>query len=116
MKSLIKYLPLLLLCGCAGFQRSCASGMASTLGANWVVVQYKADGDPINCWKLENTSIENETGSDGIYWLAPSGHLVHISGWYNRVQVNGSNFDAAGKLIGVDMDLCKDGKYVTSQK
>lgn len=113
MKNLLKYLPLLLLCGCAGFQRNCASGVAGAIGADWVVVQYKADGNPINCWKLEGTSIDNEQGSDGIYWLEEGGHLVHISGWYNRVQVSHGNFAGAGKLVGVDMNLCKNGKYVT---
>jgi hypothetical protein len=113
MKNLLKYLPLLLLCGCAGYQRSCASNIAQTFGGDWIVVQYKATGEPINCWKLENTSISNEEHSDGIYWLGPNGHLVHISGWYNRVQVGGGNFDTASKLVGVDMNFCKNGKYVT---
>jgi len=111
MKNLLKCIPFLFLFGCAGYQRGCASGIAQTFGGDWVVVQYKADGNPINCWKLENTSISNEEHSDGIYWLETSGHLVHISGWYNRVQVKGSDFDAAAKLVGVDMKYCKDGKY-----
>ena len=111
MKKLLKYLPLLLLCGCAGFQRNCASGIAGAVGADWVVVQYKADGNPINCWKLEGTSIDNEQGSDGIYLLEPSGHLVHISGWYSRVQVAHNAFKEAANVIGVDIDKCKNGRY-----
>lgn len=114
MKNIFKFLPFLFLVGCAGYQRSCASGFASTLGADWIVVQYKADGDPINCWRLSGVSISNEEHSDGIYWLEPSGHLVHVSGWYNRVQVSGGNFSAAADLVGVDSSLCKDGKYLVS--
>lgn len=111
MKNLLKYLPLLLLCGCAGYQRSCASGIAGAVGADWIVVQYKMTGEPLNCWKLQGTSIANEEHSDGIYWLGENGHLVHISGQYNRVQVGGGKFEDAAKLVGVDMNICKNGKY-----
>lgn len=113
MKNLLKYLPFLFLFGCAGYQRSCASGCATQLGADWIVVQYKTDGDPINCWKLTGSSISNEQGTDGIYWLDDqTNNLVHISGWYNRVQVERNDFDGAAKLIGVDMKYCKNGKYI----
>lgn len=114
MKNYLKLLPFLfLVVGCAGYQRSCASSCASNLGSDWIIVQYKADGNPINCWKLNNASVDNETGTDGIYWLEPSGHLVHVSGWYNRVQVQNSDFESAAKLVGVELSLCKNGKYIS---
>ena len=103
---------LVVLSGCAGTARSCSSFSAESFGADWIVVQYRTDGTPLNCWKLKNASITNEQGSDGIYWKDPeSGHLVHISGWYNRVQVTGNNYEEAARLVGVDMGACGNGKY-----
>ncbi len=102
----------LLLTACAGMNRGCAAYNAETFGADWVVVQYKMDGSPINCWKLRAVSVTNEEHSDGIYWKdTTTNHLVHISGWYNRVQVIGGDYDVAAKLIGVDPQKCGNGKY-----
>ncbi len=116
MKSLLKILPLLLIVGCAGQQRSCASGIATTFGGDWVIVQYKADGNPMNCWMLKNTSVSNEQGTDGIYWLDnTSGHLVHISGWYNRIQVTNNDYHGAALLTGVEFDRCRQGTYYTGE-
>jgi len=93
-------------------ERSCSSSIASEFGSDWIVVQYDMDMQPKNCWKLVNTSITNETSSDGIYWLDNgSGHLVHISGWYNRVQVKNSDFEAAAKLVNVETALIQNGAY-----
>lgn len=99
------------LAGCAGMQRSCSVYRAERFASDWIVVQYGMSGI-INCWKLPNTSIANETGSDGIYWLdGNTGHLVHISGWYNRVQVSNGDWDRAAQLVGVDSAKCSDGVY-----
>lgn len=103
---------LLLLAGCASWERDCNSSVASSFGGDWIVLQYGFDGTPINCWKLTNTAITNEQGTDGIYWLDPGGHLVHISGWYNRVQVHNNDFAGAAKSIGIELDRCTGGKYV----
>jgi hypothetical protein len=103
---------LLFLVGCAGMQRDCSSCNASNFGGDWIVLQYGFDGKPINCWKLANTAIVNESGTDGIYWQDTGGHLVHISGWYNRVQVFHSDYTGAAKSIGVNLDKCVNGKYV----
>lgn len=102
----------LLLVGCAGTMRSCQSCEAENFGANWIVVQYKTDGNPINCWRLNAVSVVNEEHSDGIHWLESSGHLVHISGWYNRVQVKGQDWSGAADSIGINLDACHDGKYI----
>lgn len=111
-RRIIVFLMVLTLTGCAGFYRGCASFNAGAFGSNWIVVQYDYKGDPINCWKLENTSIANEDGSDGVYWKdSSSGHLVHISGWYNRVQVEGGRYDEAAKLLGVELSKIANGKY-----
>lgn len=111
MKRVVTWIGLLILAGCAGVDRGCSSWTAQSFGADWVVVQYAATGDPINCWKLVNTSVSNEHSSDGIYWKEAS-HVVHISGWYNRVQVSGGRFDEAAKLIGVNLSSCNNGKYM----
>ncbi len=108
----------LLLCvgpGCAGLQRSWSSGCATNFGADWVIAQFDLQGRPFNCWKLAGTSIDNEAQSDGIYWKNPkTGDLVHISGWYNRVQVDSSDYEGAAKLLGVDISKCGNGKYPAS--
>ncbi len=102
----------LLLTGCAGISRDCSSFGASNFGSDWIVVQYKNTGEPINCWKLTDTAINNETGTDGVFWKSPEGHLVHISGWYNRVQVDHADFEGAAVSLGIDITGCKSGKYV----
>ncbi len=101
----------LFITGCAGMERSCSSCNAENFGADWIVVQYKLDGTPLNCWKLSNTSIVNEPGSDGIFWQGSSGHLVHISGQYNRVQVVNRNYEGAAREIGIDNTRCMGGLY-----
>lgn len=106
---------MLLLAGCAGTQRDCQSCNASNFGADWVVVQYAANGRPINCWQLRNTGISNEIQSDGIFWSdGETGHLVHISGWYDRVQVAGGRFGQAAASVGVKLNQCTGGAYVDS--
>lgn len=97
--------------GCAGVSRSCSSDIATSFGGDWIIVQFGAGGLPFNCWKLPNTSVTNEQGSDGVYWLAPDGHLVHISGWYNRVQVDGGRWEQAAKSVGVELAKCAGGAY-----
>lgn len=73
-----RFLPFLLLSGCAGVSRSCSSLWAESVGADWVVAQYTNNG-VLHCWKLHNTAIANEHSSDGIYWKSPAGHLVHCA-------------------------------------
>ncbi len=98
--------------GCAGIQRDVSSYFAKNTGADWIVVQYAYDGRPINCWKLDNVAIDNEEQSDGIFWKeSHGGHLVHISGWYNRVQVSGGRYGEAADLLGIELDKIGDGKY-----
>lgn len=105
-------LSLMLLTGCAGMQRSCSSSWAGAVGSDWIVVQYDFNMQPKCAWKLQGVSIANEEGSDGIYWKdSTTGHLIHISGWYNRVQVDNGRFDEAAKLVGIDVNLIKNGKY-----
>ena len=112
IRQIIVYCMLASMVGCAGMQRGCSSFGAENFGSDWIVVQYGYNGDPINCWKLENVAITNESGSDGIYWKeSASGHLVHISGWYNRVQVKDGRFEEAAKLLGVELAKIGDGKY-----
>jgi hypothetical protein len=101
-----------LLVGCAGMERECASCNAESYGADWIIVQYRNDGQPMNCWRLRETSVTNEPGSDGIYWKGPHGHLVHISGHYNRVQVMHGDYEGAAKSIGIDLAACQDGRYL----
>ena len=100
---------LLTLTGCAGVERSCSSCAASSLGADWVVVELREiDGTPYRCWMLRGVSIQNEEGSDGIYWVTEDGNLVHVSGSYDRVQVESGQWDAAFAEINMTEKACKD--------
>ena len=108
-----KLVPLLLalplaLTGCKGLQRNLAVVGASTFGADWVIAQDNMEGNVARCWIIRNQSVDNEGNSDGIHWLdQTTGHLIHISGWYNRVQVSHGDFSRAGHFIGVeDVSKC----------
>lgn len=107
-----------MLASCAGWQRDCDSCMATSVGADWIVVQYSAAGHPFNCWQLKGVGITNEHASDGIFWVdSKSGNLVHISGWYNRVQVGRwGSFEDAAVLSGVDLKRCVNGHYLDPPK
>lgn len=97
-----------LLTGCTGLVRGCSSFSAEQFGGNWLIAQYRMDGTVLNCWKLANVSVTNEHQSDGIYWKSSSGHLIHLSGWYIRVQVEGHNWIGAARDIGVALDNCME--------
>lgn len=94
--------------GCAGTARGCSSWWAESAGADWIVVQYNGLGEPFRCWALEGVSVANEEGSDGIYWRNPDGHLIHLSGHYNRIQVSDGNWDSAFAEIGLTRDVCSE--------
>jgi len=98
---------LALMAGCAALERDCTSMCASGMGADWLVAQYRFDGEVMRCWKLPNSSITSESTSDGIYWLAPTAHMVHVAGWYNYVQVKRGAWDTAAQEIGVDLANCR---------
>jgi len=94
------------LAGCAGWGRQCTAFTAGSFGADWVIVQLDAYGKVIRCWQLENVSVANEELSDGIYWKNEAGNLVHLSGFYNRVQVNGHNWENAFATLGIKGESC----------
>lgn len=97
----------LLVTGCASFSRSCASCNAESFGSDWVLVQMDMSGNPFRCWELRNVSITNEEHSDGIYWQDEHGNLVHISNFYNRVQVSNGLWDDAYRSLGLTRDTCR---------
>jgi len=99
-----------LLAGCAGWQKECTQIGAKNFGANWIVVQFDQSGRPFHCWKLRGVSVTSEQGGN-VDWQTSDGHLVHLTGWENRVQVRGSDFESAAKLVGVDANLCNNGIY-----
>ncbi len=109
---IFKYLPFVFLLGCASTQRDCSASVNETFGGDWVIAQYGFDGKPINCWNLRNVAITTEEHSEGIYWQDSStGNLIHLSGWYSRVQVSKNNHEAAAKSLGVELQYCTNGKY-----
>lgn len=106
MRKLTFALLLLLLCSCAGIGRRCSSACASGLGADWIIVQLDGFGRPMRCWELHDVSVANEEASDGVYWNSSDGHLVHISGFYNRIQVENKGWDVAYGELGLTKELC----------
>lgn len=81
------------------------------MGSDWIVVQFDQSGRPFNCWKLHGAAVDNNEGGN-VDWKDPAnGHLVHITGWENRVQVQGGDFTSAAKLLGIDAAKCDNGIY-----
>lgn len=107
MKKLLTFPMVILLVGCAGFARECSSCNAENFGSDWLIAQYNYNGDQIHCWKLVKRSVANEERSDGIYWTSNAGHLVHIGGWYTRVQVLNGNFASAAIENNIDLQACR---------
>jgi len=76
-----------LLCyGPAGIKTGVSGWKASAYGSDWLVVQYAQSGCVITYWELENEAVQNESGSDGIYFVTEEGPVVHLSGHYAYVQ------------------------------
>lgn len=105
-KKTFVYFSICCLAGCAGWGRRCSSWEAGNFGANWVIVQLDAYGKVIRCWQLEGVSVANEENSDGIYWKNEAGNLVHLSGFYNRVQVMNDRWADAFATMGIDGEKC----------
>lgn len=98
--------------GCAGIDKSLTSCCATNIGADWVIVQLDMNGNPIMCWKVYSVSLTSENTLDGIYWKdTKTGNLIHLSGWYNFVQVSGNNYEQACKTLNIVCDKCIGGKY-----
>ena len=106
MKRIVPLMLIGLLCSCAGFSRMCSSTCAGAMGADWVIVQMDGFGRVMRCWELHDVSVANEGESDGIYWRSGDGHLVHISGHYNRVQVAHRSWDNAFSELGITREAC----------
>jgi hypothetical protein len=106
---------LLLVASCAWTDRQCNGACNGALGANYIVVQYRMDGTPLNCWRLQATSIGNEENSDGIYWNY-KGQQIHLSGLYNYVQVSGENWDQAATEMSVNLSKCDGGHYAKGDR
>lgn len=107
MRTKLKWLPLLLLAGCAGAMRDCKMACASNQGADWIVVQRDIAGASARCWKLVDVSIGDSESVDGIYWQTPEGNIITIAGWFDRAQVERSGWAAAAKSLDVDLSVCK---------
>lgn len=76
-----------LLCwGPAGIKTAFSGWKASAYGSDWLVVQYAQSGCVITHWELENEAVQNETSSDGIFFVTEDGPVVHLSGHYAYVQ------------------------------
>lgn len=67
-------------------------------------------GRPFHCWKLRSASVGSTEGGQ-VDWQSADGHLVHLTGWENRVQVMRGDFVGAGRLLGIDADRCGNGAY-----
>ncbi len=72
--------------GPAGIKTGVYGWKASAYGSDWLVVQYAQSGCVITSWELENEAVQNESSSDGIYFVTEKGPVVHLSGHYTFVQ------------------------------
>jgi hypothetical protein len=106
-RHLFLFLVVFLLPACAGWGRGCSSCTAKQFGADWVVVKNDLNGKPFRCWALGDVSITNEGQSDGIYWKSPRGHLVHIAGNYDYVQVEHMDWRSAYAELGLTEETCE---------
>ncbi len=97
--------------GCAGLSKDCSKTWASNVGSDWVVVQYAFDGRPFHCWKLSNAVVTGTEGGSVDWKDTNHHHLVHITGWENRVQVVNNDYATAAKILGVDANQCDNGVY-----
>lgn len=76
----------LMIMGPAGIQNQWRAWKGSAYGSDWLVVKYSQDGEVICFWELKKRAIDNESGSDGIFFVTDGGSVTHISGHYNYVQ------------------------------
>lgn len=98
-------------CGCAGMGKSCSQFGASAFGSDWIIVQYAFDGRPFHCWRLTDAPVDSESGGNLNWKDKSNGHLVHVTGWENRVQVINGDFETAARLLGIEANQCHNGVY-----
>jgi len=63
---------------------------ADAYGSDWLVIKEDMSGNTIRYWELNDKSVGSEEGSDGIYFIDENGDVVHLSGFYTYIQVQGS--------------------------
>lgn len=105
---ILSAMALLSLAGCGpGYERRQAVANAESYGADWIVTQDRSDLTVGRCWLLHDVSVANEEHSDGIHWMDSQGHLLHLSGWYNRIMVVKGDWSESAKQLGVtDISKC----------
>lgn len=111
MRRFVVLVAVLALSGCASMNKGCSQFNAENFGSDWIVVQFDLTGRPFNCWKLRGASVSSGEGGNVDWKDTNTAHLVHITGWENRVQVANGDFASAAKLLGVDDAQCGDGVY-----
>jgi len=115
MKQVMLFVLVAFTVACAANQKACAQFSASSFGTDWIVVQYDMSGKPFHCWKLHDTAVDSSEGGNVDWQDRNNGHLVHLTGWENRVQVVKGDFDGAAKLIGVNSNKCSNGVYPSDE-
>ena len=68
---------------------------ADAYGSDWLVVQYDMTGSPIQYWELKDKSIGSEFNSDGIFFTDNDNLVIHLSGFYNYIEIKDNNFEKA---------------------
>jgi hypothetical protein len=72
--------------GPSGIKTGFSGWKASAYGSDWMVVQYAQSGCVITSWVLKNEAIQNESSSDGIFFVNEDDEVVHLSGHYVYIQ------------------------------
>lgn len=111
MKRALLIIGLAFTTACAGNAKACSQFSAQSFGSDWIVVQFAQDGHAFNCWKLHGAAVGSSEGGNVDWQDRVNGHLVHITGWENRVQVVRGDFEGAAALVGVDATRCNNGVY-----
>jgi len=85
---------IVLMNGCAGScQRIKANGsVVGTKNGNWIVIK-QSGGIITDVYKLENTLVMSEAGSDGWLFLDCNGNPVHLGGDMKAIRLNTGDKD-----------------------
>jgi hypothetical protein len=74
---------------------------------NWIVLMHNAQGAPLRCWKVTNTSIEYFRGA--VTWSDPNTNAKMYVYGYNvtAIQIADENWAPALAIMGYSLKDCK---------
>lgn len=90
-----KFMLALVLCcmpfmiGCAGCYNdiSASGGILGEYSGAYVVIS-QSGGEIMDCWKMDNVYVQNESNSDGWLFVDNDGNVIRISGDCKVIRIN----------------------------